>query len=93
MLRRRRRNPASAQLLIALGLMAILNFAEPVIADGFRNELIKHEFLFNVTFDMCLIADVAVLLAWLASLRGSPDEPLAADASSLKAPPKPAAPQ
>ena len=92
MLRRRRRNPASAQLLIALGLMAILNFAEPVIADAF-DELIKHEFLFNVTFDMCLIADVAVLLAWLASLRGSPDEPLAADASSLKAPPKPAAPQ
>jgi hypothetical protein len=46
---------------------------EPVIADGF-NELIKHQFLFNVTFDMCLIADVAVLLTWFMSLRGGPDE-------------------
>ena len=76
LLRRRRRpraGPASAELLIALGLMAILNFVEPVIADGF-NELIKHQFLFNVTFDMCLIADVAVLLTWFMSLRGGPDE-------------------
>jgi hypothetical protein len=93
LLRRRRRNPASAALLTALGLMAILNFAEPVIADGFRNELIKHEFLFNVTFDMCLIADVAILLAWIASLRGWPNEPRAADAGPLKALPKPAAPR
>ena len=92
LLRRRRRNPASAELLIALGLMGILNFVEPVIADAF-DELIKHEFLFNVTFDMCLIADVAILLAWIASLRGWPNEPRAADAGPLKAPPKPAAPQ
>lgn len=85
--RRRRTGPASAELLIALGLMAILNFAEPVVADGF-NELIKHHFLFNVTFDMCLIADVAVLLAWLASFRGWPDRP-PPDAGSPGADPAP----
>ena len=88
--RRRRTGPASAELLIALGLMAILNFAEPVVADGF-NEVIKHHFLFNVTFDMCLIADVAVLVAWLASLQGWPNRHPAV-ASSLNAPPEPTPP-
>lgn len=72
--RRRRTGPAAPELLIVLGLMAILNFAEPVIAEGF-DELTKHQFLFNATFDLCLIADIAVLLTWLVSFSDWLDRP------------------
>lgn len=89
--RRRRTGPASPELLVALGLMAILNFVEPVIAEGF-DELVKHEFLFNVTFDLCLIADIAALFTWLASFLV--DRTVStAPASPLNAPSEPAPPQ
>ena len=92
LLRRRwRTGPASPELLVALGLMAVLNFVEPVIAEGF-DELVKHQFLFNVTFDMCLIADIAALLTWLVSFRSWSDHHTA-DASSLNSPPRSARPQ
>jgi hypothetical protein len=32
-------------------------------------ELVKHLFLFNLLFDLCLCADVVLATAWLSSLR------------------------
>ncbi len=60
--RKRLRYEMTPELLVALGLMALVNFVEPVVAEGF-NELIKHQFLFNASFDLCLIVDIAVLVA------------------------------
>lgn len=65
--RRRERWRLAPELAVAFGLMALVNFAESVVAEGF-NELVKHQFLFNVTFDLCLIVDAVALALWLAPL-------------------------
>ena len=59
----RRRNGAHAapEVLAALAVMAALAFVVAPVADG-QNEIVKHEFLFNVMFDLCLIALVGALL-------------------------------
>ena len=60
--RKRLRYEMTPELLVALGFTALVNYVEPVVAEGF-NELIKHQFLFNASFDLCLIVDIAVLVA------------------------------
>ncbi len=50
----------SPEVLMALALVAVLALAEAFMGDGF-NELTKHDFIFNVAFDCCLIVDASVL--------------------------------
>jgi hypothetical protein len=54
-------------LHLALVLMALEQLL--VTAATGQYELVKHLFLFNLLFDLCLCADIALATAWLSSLR------------------------
>ncbi|MGO4547370.1 hypothetical protein AB4Z29_21535 [Paenibacillus sp. 2TAB23] len=68
-----KRSRISAELLILLGLTGIFSFLIPILGDG-QADMGKHLFLFNVVFDMMLVAGVVWLvyqMVCLASMRSS----------------------
>jgi hypothetical protein len=61
--RRRAERRSSPEVLAAVSIMGLMAFVTPVIGDGF-NEIVKHEFSFNVLFDLTAIALVALAVDW-----------------------------
>jgi hypothetical protein len=55
-------------LFASIGLMAILQFPIPILADG-ENELIKHLYIYDALGDLCLLISVGWLLQKLLTKR------------------------
>jgi hypothetical protein len=74
--RSRAERRSSPEVLLAVCVMGLIAFATPVIGDGF-NEVVKHEFSFNVLFDLTAITLVALAVdRGVRAVRGDGPVPL-----------------
>ncbi|GGA19885.1 hypothetical protein [Paenibacillus physcomitrellae] len=56
------------ELLMLVGLVGLFSFLVPILGDG-QADMAKHQFMFNVCFDMMLVTAVAWIVYQLVNLR------------------------